>query len=313
VQLIANAGLGEEFGQIVHFALISRCTCGVLPFSAVPPRHRCVFFATWFCRRHMGAQNSKTDPPPYPTMPKTCGHNLCHLSLSNCCHCSDKRPAAAAGSYERYVDGKGWLPGGNRSDHYCPACKRTSRPAAPVPVAAPLPPRPSPAPAAAPLPPRPSPAPAAAPLPPRSPVPVLRPASLRALAPAGSPCPPTSPRVRCGSDPAPSPRASAATGASPLEQLLECIVCFGRMILPVTLCCGHSFCKACVNQLVPHGSRACVSCRACLTASLPHPSTTRAPFTFAHPPTHPHTLIAQPCAVPSSCRPTCGIWRPRFL
>ena len=37
MQLIANAGLGEEFGQIVHFALISRCTCGVLPLQRRAP------------------------------------------------------------------------------------------------------------------------------------------------------------------------------------------------------------------------------------------------------------------------------------
>ena len=40
MQLIANAGLGEEFGQIVHFALISRCTCGVCAHVSVPPLHQ---------------------------------------------------------------------------------------------------------------------------------------------------------------------------------------------------------------------------------------------------------------------------------
>eukprot|EP01119_Soliformovum_irregulare_P019832 TRINITY_DN635_c0_g1_i2.p1 TRINITY_DN635_c0_g1~~TRINITY_DN635_c0_g1_i2.p1 ORF type:complete len:294 (+),score=44.88 TRINITY_DN635_c0_g1_i2:76-957(+) len=51
-----------------------------------------------------------------------CGHNNCQLSdPTECCMCGDKRPYAA--KYQKYVDGKGWITGATRDEHYCPGCR----------------------------------------------------------------------------------------------------------------------------------------------------------------------------------------------
>ncbi|KZT50675.1 hypothetical protein CALCODRAFT_558984 [Calocera cornea HHB12733] len=57
----------------------------------------------------------------YNMPPKTCGHNLCILTIDLCCHCSDLRPDA---KNMIHVDGKGMI-GGSRSSTYCTSCRNT--------------------------------------------------------------------------------------------------------------------------------------------------------------------------------------------
>jgi len=52
-------------------------------------------------------------------IPCECGNMTCQLQSIKCCHCSDQRPM---GRVSYYRDGVGMVLG-NRTTHYCPACR----------------------------------------------------------------------------------------------------------------------------------------------------------------------------------------------
>mmetsp|Transcript_58618 Transcript_58618/g.113102 ORF Transcript_58618/g.113102 Transcript_58618/m.113102 type:complete len:96 (+) Transcript_58618:97-384(+) len=57
-----------------------------------------------------------------------------------------------------------------------------------------------------------------------------------------------------------------------LEDLLQCSLCHDRMREPASLCCGHSFCQACLRQALRHRHE-CPICRApCYTVTDPRPN-----------------------------------------
>ncbi len=53
--------------------------------------------------------------------------------------------------------------------------------------------------------------------------------------------------------------------ATALEALLECPVCVGRLAVPVTIGCGHTYCRECILSIPPlpgGGVLTCPLCRA---------------------------------------------------
>ncbi|KAI0393658.1 hypothetical protein F5Y17DRAFT_431297 [Xylariaceae sp. FL0594] len=53
---------------------------------------------------------------------------------------------------------------------------------------------------------------------------------------------------------------------------LDCMVCYSMLLDPVTTSCGHTFCRACLHQVLDHGN-ACPTCR-----QLVVPTFTTTPF-----------------------------------
>ena len=66
--------------------------------------------------------------------------------------------------------------------------------------------------------------------------------------------------------------ASSGDGQTPLRRelagTLECGVCLSLMVHPVTVPCGHSFCRHCLVEAVAKVSKKCPSCRADCDADL---------------------------------------------
>eukprot|EP00754_Rhynchopus_humris_P052211 Rhum_TRINITY_DN9990_c0_g1::Rhum_TRINITY_DN9990_c0_g1_i1::g.36277::m.36277 len=66
--------------------------------------------------------------------------------------------------------------------------------------------------------------------------------------------------------------ASSGDGQTPLRRelagALECGVCLSLMVHPVTVPCGHSFCRHCLVEAVAKVSKKCPSCRADCDADL---------------------------------------------
>ena len=63
--------------------------------------------------------------------------------------------------------------------------------------------------------------------------------------------------------PIPDPARSAQpSGLSlPVERHLSCPICNDLFLDPVTTCCGHSFCKACLNRNAMYSDNSCPTCR----------------------------------------------------
>jgi hypothetical protein len=53
---------------------------------------------------------------------KRCGHAGCDLWMKDCCLCADRRPHAADGKYDIYVDGQGYKKIATRWQSYCRGC-----------------------------------------------------------------------------------------------------------------------------------------------------------------------------------------------
>eukprot|EP00953_Heterococcus_sp_UTEX-ZZ885_P006030 3721-Heterococcus_DN1.PRE.2 len=53
----------------------------------------------------------------------------------------------------------------------------------------------------------------------------------------------------------------AVIGALPLN-LLECAICLGLICEPITLSCGHSFCRVCLVRTLTRTRKKCPTCRA---------------------------------------------------
>ena len=63
--------------------------------------------------------------------------------------------------------------------------------------------------------------------------------------------------------PIPDPARSAQpSGLSlPVERHLSCPICSDLFLDPVTTCCGHSFCKACLNCNAIYSDNSCPTCK----------------------------------------------------
>ena len=231
---------------------------------------------------------------------KFCGHNLCQLWTKGCCKCMDKRPNSE--SYDKYVDGVGWTTGGGRSDGYCPSCKAVP-PSKPLhqslsPGGYELPPGTrysdgvgrrlsDPAPSS-PYPRRNLPAP-----PSNFPLsdvatavpvygvqnevdPELAEGIRLSLLEQGYPSDASGVgggRRGGGGGVGGSGRVSGGGGAKKeevgdLEDILECCICMGRLHVPVTTPCGHTFCRHCLVQVSSSGTSVfCPMCRTPLRRS----------------------------------------------
>lgn len=60
-----------------------------------------------------------------------------------------------------------------------------------------------------------------------------------------------------GAPPSPSMICDLAAG---MAKLFECSICLDSLQDPVTLPCGHSFCKCCLTQLIAHGVNGVFAC-----------------------------------------------------
>ncbi|CAN0095155.1 unnamed protein product, partial [Phaeothamnion confervicola] len=55
---------------------------------------------------------------------------------------------------------------------------------------------------------------------------------------------------------------TSSSGIGAMSDLLQCGVCLSVVCQPITLSCGHTFCRTCIVRTLRRNKKRCPSCRA---------------------------------------------------